>query len=428
MTNPFITISRAVSLRWRMLIGNPSEFVLEARVFHSISLGIAILTTCYIPYDAFAGMYIASISSAVVAAFFGYEYYLSRFMGRPHRSFVFGLFGLVMLSINYFANSGIQGSTDLIWPVYLLMLLTICPLGKQLPWVAAYLIIFGLVHVAEYQHPEWVRYPFRPGRGQFTDRITAFPIPVLSMAIIIGLFRRNYERERAAVARRDAEKGRLLSILSHDLRAPFVQVGQYLELLGQNGLTPKERITMEQSLRKSNNQTLDLVTNLLYWSRSQLDGSTVHLTALPLADTLDSTLAIAGVLAWQKGITLKTDINPAIRLHADADMLQLVVRNLLQNAMKFTSSGGFISVAAIQIENRCRLTVSDTGSGIEPRQLATLFTGAATPTYGTANEKGVGLGLQLCHEFMERQGGSISVESEVGKGSKFSIELPVVTD
>ncbi|MFD2873098.1 sensor histidine kinase [Mucilaginibacter ximonensis] len=425
MINLFKTITNVFSSRWRLLIGKPSDFVLEARVFHSISLGIAVLITCYIPYDAFAGMYIASVSSAVVAAFFGYEYYRSRFMRRPHRSLAFGLFGLVILPVNYFANSGIQGSTDLMWPVYLLMLLTICPLRNQLGWVASYLVIFGLVHVAEYQHPEWVRYPFRPGLGQFTDRITAFPIPVLSMAIIIGLFRRSYEKERNTVAQRDTEKGRLLSILSHDLRTPFIQVKQYLELLGENSLTQQERIDMEQSLRDSNNQTLDLVTNLLYWSRSQLDGSTVHLAELPLADTIDNTLAMARVTARKKGITLETNIEPTIRVLADADMLQLVVRNLLQNAIKFTSAGGVIKIAAILTENCCCLSINDTGGGMEPEQLATLFTGTAAPAHGTANEKGVGLGLQLCHEFMERQGGTISVESEIGKGSKFSIELPI---
>jgi two-component system sensor histidine kinase/response regulator len=428
MPNPLAVFIHTLSDRWRFLIGNPSDFTLEARVFHSISLGIVVLVTAYIPYDLFAGLYVAAPSCLVFAGIFGYEYYRSRFRGLPHRSLLFGLSGLVLLSVNYFANSGIEGSTDLIWPVYLLLLLTICPYRYHVTWVLIYLVVFGLVHVAEYLYPGLVQYPFRPGQGQFTDRITAFPIPVIGMTIVISLFKRNYDKERATVAQRDAEKARLLSILSHDLRAPFIQVGQYLELLEDASLSVDQRARMEHTLHQANDQALTLVTNLLYWSRSQLNGVTVNLAQLKLADTLENTLRIAQAQAMQKNIMLTQRIDPAISVIADVDMLQLVVRNLLQNAIKFTLVGGTISVDTDIVQGRCRLSVSDTGVGITDVQLKTLFSGAASPAYGTANEKGVGLGLQLCREFVEHQHGHISVESKPGEGSRFIIELPLVNN
>lgn len=425
MSNPLYTFTRAIGNRWGMLIGKPSAFTLEARVFHSISLGIATLATIYLPYDLYAGLYMAALSCVMFASVFGYEYHRSRFRRLPHRSLLFGIMGLILLSVNYFANAGIYGSTDLIWPVYLLLILTICSTRHQVYWVLTYLVVFALVHVAEHQYPGLVHYPFRPGDGQFRDRITAFPMPVVAMAIVIGVFRRNYDRERARVAQRDAEKGRLLSILSHDLRAPFIQVGQYVELLDDNILSAEDRTRMARTLQQTNNQALDLVTNLLYWSRSQLEGSTMHLTPLTLSETLDNTLAIAGAWAIQKGILLEQQVDATMKVVADADMLQLVVRNLLQNATKFTAPGGTIRIEITIVENRCRLTVSDTGTGIPIEQQETLFMGTSAPAYGTANEKGVGLGLQLCREFMERQGGSISVESKPGEGARFSIELPL---
>lgn len=425
MSNLLHAFTRVVGLRWRTLIGNPSDFTLETRIFHSISLGLVLLTAVYVPYNLFAGLYVASLSCAVFGGAFAFEYYRSRFRLLPYRSFLFGLMGLVILSVNYFTNSGIQGSTDLVWPTYLLLLLTICPLRRQPAWVITYLIVFGLVHVAEYRYPQLVHYPFRVGHGQFIDRITAFPIPVLGMAIVIGFFRRNYDKERATVAQRDIEKSRLLSILSHDIRAPFIQVMQYVELLGDQSLSANERIFLEQSLKKANNQTLNLVTNLLYWSRSQLEGAIIHITPLPLLTTLNNTLEIAATLAAEKDIRLELHIDSSVRVKGDADMLQLVVRNLLQNAVKFTGPGGIIRIESAIADNSCRITVSDTGKGIAPQQLETLFSGLTTPSNGTANEKGVGLGLQLCHEFIERQGGSISVKSEPGRGSVFSIELPL---
>lgn len=425
MSNTPYSFTRIVSQRWRVLVGNPSDFTLEARIFHSISLGLVLVAAIYIPYNLFAGLYIASLSCAILGGAFALEYYRSRFRLLPYRSFLFGLMGLVILSVNYFTNSGLQGSTDLVWPTYLMLLLTICPLSRQLAWVVTYLVAFGLVHVAAYKYPGLVRYPFHPGKGQFIDRITAFPIPVLGLAIMIGFFRRNYDKERATVAQRDIEKTRLLSILSHDLRAPFIQVMQYVELLSEESLSAEERTMMEQSLKKANNQTLSLITNLLYWSRSQLEGATVHITRLSLLAVLDDTLELATALATEKNIRMEQHIDSSIQVMGDADMLQLVVRNLLQNAIKFTRSGGVIRIESTIDHNNCRLTVSDTGTGIDPQQLKTLFFSSTKPTYGTANEKGVGLGLHLCREFIERQGGSISVESKVGEGSVFSIRLPL---
>lgn len=371
-------------------------------------------------------MYVGSLSCAVLCTIIGYEYYRSRFLHHAHRSFLFGVCGLIILSVNYFANAGLQGSTDLIWPVYLLLLLTICPYRYMLAWVAVYLAVFGLIHVAEYRYPQLVHYPFWPGHGQFTDRITAFPIPVIGIAIVIGVFRRNYDRERTAVMQRDAEKSRLLSILSHDLRAPFIQVRQYLELIEDPTLNNAEREQIKQTLHQTNDQTLDLVTNLLYWSRTQLQGATVHLSSLPLIQTLENTIAIARSLAMQKGIEINQQTDAEIWVTADADMLQLVVRNLLQNAVKFTPPGGTVWINTAVHNGRCMVTISDNGTGIAPEHLATLFTGTGSPTSGTANEKGVGLGLQLCRDFMEHQGGSISVSSKPGEGSRFTIELPVV--
>ncbi len=418
----YSNLIHAVSHRWRLLIGNPSQFKLEARIFHSISLGIVILVVAYIPYNLYAGLYVAAASNVVIGSIFFYEYYRSRYLLRYYRSLIFGFVGLILLSVNYFANAGLQGSTDIIWPVYLLLLLTICERKYITTWAIVYLLVFGLIHLVEYQYPHLVQYPFQSGNGQFTDRITAFPLPVISIAIIIGLFRRNYDKERRTVAQRDAEKSKLLSILSHDLRAPFIQVQQYFELLNDHSLSPKDRAHVEQALKNTNNQTLYLVTNLLYWSRSQLDGFNVNLSPLQLSATLENTIDIAKALSAEKGIILNTDINPQITVLADADMLQLVVRNLLQNAIKFTTSEGSINVETKTTHDTCYIHIQDTGIGIKPDAIHTVFSGIA-PSYGTANEKGVGLGLQLCKEFMELQGGNIHVESVLNEGSRFTISI-----
>ena len=111
---------------------------------------------------------------------------------------------------------------------------------------------------------------------------------------------------------------------------------------------------------------------------------------------------------------------------ADVDMLQLVIRNLLSNAIKFTPKGGIIHIEAELIGSECKMMVKDNGKGIPKNKQVKIFTIKTQPEYGTNNEKGVGLGLALCKEFTERQGGSISFESTVGKGSSFFVFIPAV--
>ena len=147
MPGTIASFSRATLLntknRWRLLTGEPSEFILEARIFHSISLGLIFLSAFYIPYNIFAGLYLSAISCLCLAVFFLNEYYRSRFKRLAHRTLIIGLFGVLVLSVNYFSNSGIQGSTDLIWPIYLLIVLTICPYRQQIIWTLVYLLAFA---------------------------------------------------------------------------------------------------------------------------------------------------------------------------------------------------------------------------------------------------------------------------------------------
>ncbi|MBB6273822.1 hypothetical protein HDF26_004295 [Pedobacter cryoconitis] len=124
---------------WVELIGSPSMFSLESRIFHSICIGMIVLASLYVPYDISAGLYIAAISTFLIGLFFLHQYYYSRFRGKTHSCTLFGLIGLLLLSVNYFANSGIVGSTDLIWPAYLLLIFTISPYQQHLKWLVIYL-------------------------------------------------------------------------------------------------------------------------------------------------------------------------------------------------------------------------------------------------------------------------------------------------
>ncbi|MBO9572987.1 MAG: HAMP domain-containing histidine kinase, partial [Chitinophagaceae bacterium] len=150
-----------------------------------------------------------------------------------------------------------------------------------------------------------------------------------------------------------------------------------------------------------------------------------NLTEANLFDTLMQTLEIGKTLAAKKAITLNYQIDAGTVVKADTDMLQLVVRNLIHNSIKFTPRGGVINIDTQLVNDKCRISVRDNGTGIPQDKADTLFLMTSGSTFGTNNEKGVGLGLPLCKEFMERQGGSIDFESTPGQGSHFFIFIPV---
>ncbi|MGN6477279.1 MAG: sensor histidine kinase, partial [Flavipsychrobacter sp.] len=255
---------------------------------------------------------------------------------------------------------------------------------------------------------------------------------VIGTAIIIIFLRRSYDRERVAsmekadlLAQSNAEKNKLLSIISHDMRAPFTHIQGYLQLLSQVEINSMERLELEKELLSATDQTIEMLSNLLYWSRSQMEGVAANLVETNLLTVVNNTLEIEKALAARKGIHLSYHIDEHITVVADANMLQLVTRNIVNNAIKFTPQGGSIDIRTDVAGGECRIIVADNGKGIETDRQAILFSMESGSTFGTNNEKGVGLGLPLCKEFMERQGGHIDFESTPGKGSTFYISVPL---
>ncbi|TKB99300.1 sensor histidine kinase [Pedobacter cryotolerans] len=420
---------------WADLVGSKENFSLESRIFHSISIGLLILNLLYIPYNFFIGLHIGALSGFIFFLVFFYQYYNSRINHKPHSNLLFGSLGIVILGANYFTNSGIVGSTDIIWPAYLLLVFAISPYKQHIIWLIVYLICFAAIHVVEYLHPEFISYPITPGKSQFIDRVTAFPIPIIAIFLVIKFMRRSYDKEKndtlaktIAVEKSNIEKDKLMSIISHDLKSPLVSIQNYLTLLNENEIAASDRPAIEKDLLKSTSNAMEMLSNLLLWSKSQMDGPKVQLIEIDLIKVLKNTLEMEKILASKKNITLNYQIPSPIIVIADIDMLQLVVRNLVSNAIKFTHFNGLINITAKAEGKYCKLTVEDNGAGIKEEEQDQIFSVSTKPAYGTDNEKGVGLGLVLCKEFIERQDGSIYFTSTVNEGSSFMVLIPTKVD
>ncbi len=265
-------------------------------------------------------------------------------------------------------------------------------------------------------------------------------VAALSVVLLFSIYRSGQRRIRinkllmehqAEIKKRSVEleqlnqvKDKFFSIISHDLRSPMNALAGILDLAEKKHLDANEFVQVTKELRVQFNHTKTLINNLLDWTLLQMDKLSIHEDKVDLHAMVEENFRLFSALQT-KSTQMKNLIQPGTFAMGDTNMVNLVFRNLILNAIKFTEVGGIVSVAATNKGNFVEVAISDNGVGISPDVQKILFektTGYSTR--GTANEKGTGLGLILCKEFVERNGGTIWLQSEVGKGSTFFFTLP----
>ncbi len=220
-------------------------------------------------------------------------------------------------------------------------------------------------------------------------------------------------------------KDRIFAIVAHDLRSPLATLKNILDLRESNDLTPDELDEMLPLMSNEIDNSLELTEEILYWAKSQMGDSSINLTRVNLTDLLNEQAKRFENAAKAKGITIEVSCTSCeCMVFADINMLRTIVRNLLSNAIKYCKSNDSITLSAQRNEKHTLISISDTGIGIPPENREKLFGLSTFTTRGTANEKGSGLGLTLCRDFVEKNKGRIWVESKEGKGSTFYFTLP----
>jgi len=271
-------------------------------------------------------------------------------------------------------------------------------------------------------------------------------IVILGFAALIFFFysekkkaNRLLEQKNAEISRQNVEiqeqaeklkelnqlKDKLFSIISHDLRSPLGSLLTLLSVTKEGYFTEEGFKNVIEDLSKNVGYTYELLENLLKWAQSQLQGTKLNPSVFNLIDATKNKLNIYSEQAVSKGITLQNLINDDISVYADRDMIELVLRNLIANAIKFSNDGSTVSVSAKQKDDWVEVCVADSGQGITPENLKKLFGKELFTTVGTRKEKGSGLGLVLCKDFITLNGGKIWASSTLGKGSKFFFTLPI---
>ena len=232
----------------------------------------------------------------------------------------------------------------------------------------------------------------------------------------------------ARLERLNEHKNLLFGVISHDLKGPFNALLGYAELLERSAerLPPERLKEYVRSLGDGARRAFDLLGNLLQWAQLQMESMALQPAPVAVEPLLERCAQAQRAAAAPKGVTLVVEpAPPGLHLHADAAAVQTVLRNLLDNAVKFTPPGGRVTISARAAAGMVEIAVADSGVGIPEQRLPELFEIAAQrTTIGTSGESGTGLGLILCRELVARSGGRIRVESSVGQGSRFCVTLP----
>lgn len=224
----------------------------------------------------------------------------------------------------------------------------------------------------------------------------------------------------------NAAKDKFLSIIAHDLKSPFHALMGISEILTDNWeeLSNQEKLQLINDIRNTSGNTFKLLDDLLKWAKSQKDKLEVCKEEIEIGEIVDSTLKIAENSAKLKQIDLVNSIDEKVQVFADGNMIATVFRNLITNAVKYTQPGGYINVSAFKESGNCTFCVADNGHGIDKPHILELF------RYGKRqklNDNAVdfkGLGLIICKDFVEKNGGQIWLETEKNNGSKFCFTLP----
>lgn len=433
---------------WQNAVGNSKEFSNEQRIVNAILLITFFVVMAYLLAGVFAmsthfsGVMLSLLSGLLLVL--PLLYYLSRYRGKTQSAIItYAVFSYGVLITNYFFNSGIDGPTLLVFFVIYNLLIAITSPRLYLLWVALHTASVCFLLWYEYNNPGGIPGVYATREERFTDILATYLISLGCISVVTGYLRISYikqQKKAAENARRIdvqsrkismqntnlkniiQERDKLFSIISHDMLGPLSSIQSYLELVTEN--PELDEMEMKQELLNLTKNTSGMLRNILQWSKSQAHGVQLHKTKTNINDIVAQILNVQRSIAATKGIDIVTNTEDELYTITDPEILKLVVRNIVNNAVKFTPVGGIITVSIGREDNGCLVSIQDTGIGMTEEQQQKLFTSEVKSTYGTGNEKGVGLGLSLSNEFVKLLGGKIMVQSKPNQGSVFSVYLP----
>jgi len=414
-----------------LILGEEHKFSLEERILNAILFSSVISGLLSFISDLLLNLgpaiYLMTLVGTVVLMllyFFARKKYSSIVVFTIYSALFFAVFVYL-----WYANGGMLGPA-LVFFIPLTFLLPIFLRGRSglLLFVLLLLVGAGLL-LFEIHHPGFVK---EPGTDQ-TRTIDAFMAAIfvsVSILLIAILVLHSYQKEHQKVTNLNASKDKFLSIIAHDLINPVGSLRGLLKLLSDKhekmSFERRERII--RALHKSSEVTYNLLENLLLWGQSETGLNKANKEYVNVEYLISDAISVLKEGIESKSLQLEMDIDNRLMVYVDKNMITTSLRNILSNAIKFTPKGKRITVKAFlnRKKDKVNIHIRDEGIGMSSSTLSQLFNKESfISTKGTNNERGTGFGLKLTKEFMELNGGEISVKSEPNKGTEFLLSFNI---
>lgn len=329
---------------------------------------------------------------------------------------------------------GMMGGNMAIWiamPIYAAALINTRAAMYLTTFSIVIFVLVGWLSVNGMIHTDVDYEKLAHSQSTWLSAVLAFPLFTYMLVIIFkSLDTINQElvesldHQKNDLKKLNKVKDKIFSVISHDLRAPFQGLIGTLELIESDNhvFDRKDKERIFSKLLESSRGTHLMLENLLIWAQSEVNESELDVRPHRLADLLTEACLPYRQIAHNKGIEITVDVDPVLMLSCDAPGLKIVLSNLLSNAIKFSHRDSIIQLSALQASGTVIIRVSDAGEGMSRDQIEKILDpNEIHTTYGTANEKGSGLGMKICQKLVKQNGGSLRIESEPGKGSVFTL-------
>lgn len=416
-------------------IGDEPNLTFENKIFNITSFIGSLLLFFMSVSNAMIQMDILGIVIPLIASFFFLSlYYFSRFEQRFALASILCIplmYGLS--SIMWFVNGGESGSIIHSMQVYFLFFFAILPRKYHIPFSLFHILNLSALYILEYAHPEWV-FPYKGRNEQMIDQVITLIFSIVCAYLIMMSIKSIYEeknkeieKQKEALQELNGLKDKMLSIISHDVRSPLGQLKSLLYLVTETDISQAQRDYLFKEVAKSVDETQNLLDTLVTWASLQLKDTKTLIKEeeIALKALVKQEGEVFSAQIKKKNLSLNCTIPSQLNIISDIHILGLVIRNLLSNAVKFSNFGGEILLGIEEKSDYIILYVRDNGVGISQERLNNLLHfGKNSSTIGTYKEKGSGLGLLLCKEFIEKSGGKLHIESELDKGTTFYVSIP----
>lgn len=423
-----------------MIYGEEEHYGFRGVVFHQVCFLSLVALTAGLFLTIRLGQWDLTLIMVGCQIALTFSYWLSRVMNRYVLGFsLFVTVAYSLLASNYFLVGGINGTTDIISLLVLGVFFASSQSRSHWIWTALHGLVFCGLTYWDYSTDKSGITPYTDEFQRYMDTGLTYIFVLIFMFYIFRLIRRAFEHEKGKVEvqrlKLEASKAELeqsnqelikvLSIIAHDVRNPLASIQSFLEVSADGSLAPDDQKAINQGLQEMVQNTSHMLDDMVNWSKVQISGQATNFHKQGIGSWLNKTADHMRQMAKAKGVLFNDNYNGRLKLYCDPILMTVIIRNLIQNAVKFTSPGNVVQLEVKQDKSHMLFEVIDEGLGIPEADLEKLFTDKSISKSGTRQERGSGFGLLIVKEYVDLHQGKIEVESTVGKGSRFTVKIPL---